>query len=68
MIQISEISCVKKENVEFDDYIPITVRWGANERSFDRILYWRTGDFKKSLFEMGISEQDGSLFSLTLTL
>ncbi|MBG9791229.1 hypothetical protein ABD76_01220 [Paenibacillus dendritiformis] len=68
MIQVNEISCVKEESIEFDEYVPITVRWGANERSFDKVLYWRTGDFKKSLFEMGISEQDGGLVSFTLTL
>lgn len=68
MIQIVEISPVKKENVEIDGYIPIDVKWGANERAFGKKLYWRTGDFQKSLFEMGISEVDGSIVSFTLTL
>ncbi|GMX64004.1 hypothetical protein Elgi_04540 [Paenibacillus elgii] len=36
MIQIVEISPVKEENVEIDEYIPIDVKWGANERAFGK--------------------------------
>lgn len=68
MIQVADISDVKEENVKIDEYIPIDVKWGANERAFGTILYWRTGDLKKSLFEMGISDFDGSIVSFTLTL
>ncbi|WP_025848016.1 hypothetical protein [Paenibacillus ehimensis] len=68
MIKIVDISATKEENVKIDGYIPIDVKWEENERAFGKILYWRTGDFKKSLFEVGISEVDGSIVSFTLTL
>ncbi|KZE73456.1 hypothetical protein AV654_32075 [Paenibacillus elgii] len=68
MIQIADISDVREEKVENDEYIPINVKWRTNERAFGKILYWRTGDFRKSLCEMGISEVDGSIVSFTLTL
>lgn len=32
------------------------------------MVYWRTGDFKKSLIEIGFAQKTGQIRSLTLTL
>lgn len=49
-----------------NDYIPLSVTWG--DRDYTSTLYWRTGDFKKSLIEIGIESKTGRIQSFTLTL
>ncbi|WP_052304536.1 hypothetical protein [Paenibacillus larvae] len=68
MLQVDRITSISEENIEIDEYIPINVKWIANQQAFDGTLYWRTGDFKKSLFELAISKRNGCILSLTLTL
>ncbi|MEV2910173.1 hypothetical protein ABNF65_16450 [Paenibacillus larvae] len=68
MLEVERITSISKESIEIDEYIPINVKWIANQQAFDSSLYWRTGDFKKSLFELAISERNGCILSLTLTI
>ena len=66
---IREIGNYVEEKIIFDDYIPIQVEFNHSiDLGKDRILYWRIGDFKKSLMEISISENSCKLLSLTLTL
>ncbi|MEW9676883.1 hypothetical protein ABRT01_11975 [Lentibacillus sp. L22] len=56
------------ESIEFDIYTPINIEFGTWNISKEPTLYWRTGDFKKSLIEIGIGSDTGVLRSITLTL
>ncbi|MCW6076132.1 hypothetical protein LAV44_12525 [Clostridium sporogenes] len=53
---------------EFDIYVPINIKFGSCDISEDQTIYWRTGDFNKSLIEIGIGEKEGDIRSITLTL
>lgn len=55
-----------KEKIKIDEYIPIKVTWKELEECPESIIYWRTGDLKKSLLEIGISEASGIIRSLTV--
>lgn len=52
--------------IEFDVYTPINIEFG--NISEDKTVYWRTGDFKKSLIEIGFAQKTGEIRSITLTL
>lgn len=64
------ISCVNEKEVLFesDMYIPIDLKFGCENYAIDRIVYWRTGDFKRSLLEVGIGEDKGEIRSITLVV
>ncbi|MFM1652570.1 hypothetical protein ACI7RC_10790 [Brevibacillus sp. B_LB10_24] len=65
MLELLKVYKVSDERIEIDPYIPIDIRWEL-DNTHDRTLYWRTGDFKKSLLELGMSSQ-GVIRSITLT-
>lgn len=54
-------------DVEFDMYIPLNIEFGSWDVSLEPTIYWRTGDFKKSLIEIGIGSRKGAIRSVTLT-
>ncbi|ENJ9654212.1 hypothetical protein AB2T14_001835 [Clostridium botulinum] len=64
------LECKDKElvNIEFDRYVPLNIEFGSWNVSEESTIYWRIGDFKKSLIEIGIGKNKGELRSITLTL
>jgi hypothetical protein len=67
MLQVTDMSPISEESIEIDEYIAINVEWLASKKALDSTYYWRTGDFKKSLFELGVSGSSGRILSFTLT-
>lgn len=69
-IMLKTLECRDKKpmKVEFDVYTPINIEFGNWDISEDKTAYWRTGDFKKSLIEIGFSQKTGEIRSITLTL
>jgi hypothetical protein len=61
------MSPISEESIEIDEYIATNVEWLASKKALDPTYYWRTGDFKKSLFELGVSGNSGRVLSFTLT-
>ncbi|PPA86092.1 hypothetical protein C4A75_05725 [Brevibacillus laterosporus] len=66
MLRKTRIQEIVHETLELDDYIPFNVYW-KTPFAFP-ILYWRTGNFKKTLMEIGINSESGELLSITLTV
>ena len=62
---------IKKENppanisIDIDEYIPFTIAVISAVESSP--LYWRSGDGKNSLVEIGLDRYSGSVCSVTLT-
>ncbi len=50
--------------IEIDEYVPFTIEFGAK---FHQLLYWRCGDGKFSLIEIGLDRASGVISSVTLT-
>jgi len=50
--------------LEMDDYIPFAVELGSDS---SQLLYWRAGDGKLSLIEIGLKAENGAVHSVTLT-
>lgn len=48
-----------------DDYVPFTFR--CKETASVQPLYWRIGNFKDSLIEIGINQNSGAVCALTIT-
>lgn len=68
MLKVTEYKDSQSINIEYDLYTPINIEFGSWNISNEPTIYWRTGDFKKSLIEIGIGKYTGSLRSITLTL
>ncbi|WP_250629455.1 hypothetical protein, partial [Bacillus subtilis] len=68
MLKTLECRDKKPMKVEFDVYTPINIEFGNWDISEDKTVYWRTGDFKKSLIEIGFAQKTGEIRSITLTL
>ncbi|SDD86921.1 hypothetical protein SAMN04488126_101355 [Bhargavaea beijingensis] len=68
MLKIIDYNAVKLTNVEIDVYIPINIEFGTWNVSVEPTIYWRTGDFKKSLIEIGVGKDSGDIRSVTLTV
>ena len=66
MLKVVKINPVIKEKIEVDQYIPIKIRWSEFDSNNKKIIYWRTGDIKKSMLEFGISAISGEIRSLTI--
>jgi hypothetical protein len=66
MLNVFELSDKVFEKIEIDPYIPIKIKWGDWDILVEETIYWRTGDFKKSLIEIGIASKSGLLRSLTV--
>jgi hypothetical protein len=54
-----------RTTVRIDEYVPFTVEYESNEPSTP--LYWRCGDGKLSLVEIGFNKKSGIIISVTLT-
>lgn len=68
MLKVIEYKESQSVNIEYDVYTPINIEFGTWNISKEPTIYWRTGDFKKSLIEIGIGKHTGSIRSITLTL
>lgn len=66
LLKIEKIHEEIKETIEIDQYIPIKIKWGKWDLCSENTFYWRTGDFKKSLIEVGIASKSGLIRSVTL--
>lgn len=68
MLKVIEYKDVQPINIEYDLYTPINIEFGSWNISKEPTIYWRTGDFKKSLIEIGLAKYTGNIRSITLTL
>lgn len=50
---------------ECDGYVPLVLRW-PKSASFPP-LYWRLGDFERTLIELGINDENGAICKVTVT-
>ena len=66
MIRIVGSTEVDNCTFQVSDYGPISVR--CAEAISLTSLYWRTGDFKKSLLEIGLNQSTGAICKVTVTL
>lgn len=65
MLNVKETVNSSKPTIEFDEYIPFTVEFEAG--SSPSPFYWRVGDGKSSLMEIGLNNHSGAVQSITLT-
>lgn len=68
MLKVVEYKESQPVHIEYDIYTPVTVEFGTWNISKESTIYWRTGNFTKSLIEIGIGKDTGDLRSITLTL
>ncbi|WP_342468278.1 hypothetical protein NSS78_02425 [Bacillus sp. FSL W8-0920] len=68
MLKVIEYKDSQPINIEYDLYTPINIEFGSWNISKEPTIYWRTGDFKKSLIEIGLGKYTGNIRSITLTL
>ncbi|MCG3089814.1 hypothetical protein [Sporosarcina cyprini] len=68
MLKVTKYKESQSLNFVYDIYTPINIEFGTWNISKEPTIYWRTGDFKKSLIEIGIGKYTGSIRSITLTL
>lgn len=65
MLRLIDIRESKTVSVEVDEYIPFVAEFESDILSPP--LYWRGGDGKRSLVEIGLERQSGIIKSITLT-
>lgn len=68
MLKVTEYKESQSINIEYDVYTPINIEFSTWNISKEQTIYWRTGDFKKSLIEIGVGKYTGNIRSITLTL
>lgn len=68
MLKVVEYKESQPVHIEYDIYTPVTVEFGTWNILKESTIYWRTGNFTKSLIEIGIGKDTGDLRSITLTL
>lgn len=68
MLQFSFLSKPLKEDINIDIYIPLNIKWNTNLPLGESNLYWRSGDLKTSLIEIGLEPNNGVINSITLSL
>src|SRR5690625_4309896 len=68
MLKVTEYKESLTVNIEYDIYTPINIEFGSWNISKEPTIYWRTGDFRKSLIEVGIGKYTGNIRSITLIL
>lgn len=68
MLKVTDFEVTEPVNIEYDVYTPINIEFGTWNISKEPTLYWRTGNFKKSIIEIGLWKYTGSIRSITLTL
>jgi hypothetical protein len=65
MLNIINLVSTLDESLEIDPYIPVKIRWGQWNLIDEPTIYWRVGDFKNSLVEIGVSSNSGLIRSFT---
>lgn len=65
MLKVVSCTSYSDANVKFDEYIPITFKCLSENTPVP--LYWRFGDFERSLMEIGIHPNTGALTKIVLT-
>lgn len=68
MLRVLKYQETKEENIEIDMYIPINIEFGSWNISEEPTIYWRTGDLKNSLIEIGIGNRKKNIRSITLSI
>ncbi len=66
MLRIVGSAEVDNCTLQVSDYVPISVR--CVELTSSTPLYWRTGDFKRSLLDIGLNQNTGAICKVTVTL
>lgn len=66
MLKVVKSNPVVEEKIETDQYIPINIKWTKTYDRYEGVIYWRTGDIKRSMLEIGVSEISGEVQSLTI--
>ena len=64
MLEVTDISKLMTESITIDDYTPLKIRWGELTPRF----YWRMGNIKTSLLELGIDRATHAICGLSVTL
>ena len=65
MLQVKDIHIVSRISLEIDEYIPLSLK--CSDSPIDLPLYWRTGNFTKSLITVGLNPTTGAIYSVTVT-
>lgn len=65
MLKILKVLTSSKSIVEVDEYVPLTILFEPKDSS--ATIYWRGGDGKFTLVEIGLSKNTGAVNSVTLT-
>jgi hypothetical protein len=66
MLRVISSTQVTDCTLQLEDYLPISFR--CADAASPIPLYWRTGDFKKSLLEIGLNQNTGAICKVTVTL
>ncbi|GFZ32148.1 hypothetical protein CSC2_26740 [Clostridium zeae] len=66
MLNVVKMNSTIAEKIEIDPYVPVKIRWGQWNLVKEPTIYWRTGDFKNSLIEIGIASKSGVIRSFTI--
>ena len=66
MPNVIDSKMISRIQIEIDDYIPLSCR--CVDMEVESLFYWRTGDFKSSLLEIGINPKDGTLLRIKMPL
>ena len=67
MLKLKDVEKPMNHSIEFDIYVPVKIKVGHWDMLKEHTIYWRTGDFEKSLLEIGLGSETGILRSFTLT-
>ncbi|MGC6585242.1 hypothetical protein ACPV3A_09780 [Paenibacillus sp. Dod16] len=59
-------STINKVDLEIDKYVPFNIEWNYTTIKNPK-NYWRTGDFNRSLFAIGLDSVTGLIRDMTLT-
>ncbi|WP_250675735.1 hypothetical protein LZ906_012105 [Paraclostridium ghonii] len=68
MLKVFKSESTKEEYIEFDIYTPINIEFGVWNITKEPTIYWRTGDFRESLIEIGIGQYKKDIRSITLSI
>ncbi len=68
MLRVKRIENINyTQSVEIDKHIPFHIEWNyTSNNNYNN--YWRTGDFKQSLFAIGLDSATGMINNMTLTM
>ncbi|MBL8892755.1 MAG: hypothetical protein JNL67_22455 [Planctomycetaceae bacterium] len=64
-MQVQSISPPAPVQIDCDGYIPLSIRVNGNSSWPPK--YWRTGDFKHSLVEVGVDPSTGAICKIVVT-